>query len=893
VLGLLAILIRPLLLPLWLAAILAFTIDRARTGQALLVAAVLNTLVAALQERKRERAAAALDEDLPAFGRVLRDGYEQMLPTARLVPGDILLLRPGDVLPADARVIEADQLHLVNPLHGRPDDVFHKSADAFVDEEQSGGELPNIVYAGSKIAGGHGRAVVFATGVRTEFGRIAVLTQQAHVEPSPLLLAFARLGTIVLLIGMIGAIGGYLYTTRVVGLGVERGLGVAILFLVAATPAGLMPGITIALVEGARRLQRRNAVFRRLSSVETLGATTVICADNTGTLTQNELTVREIWTAAGVLDVSGIGYRPHGAFHRDGALLEPDAARAEIGPLLEAAALTTTARLLPPNTLHPFWHIVGDPVEAALVAVAAKGGVEALKTRGRYRVLSLLNAAGPSALHGVVAADKQGAIALVRGALGEILPRCAMILDGATERPIDEADRRAAQQFARQAERETMRVIAFARRMLPAGEADNARSDAVARDLTLLGLMAVVDPPRADVAAAIEACHAARIRTIMLTGDDLLSAVSVARRCGMAHNGAPPVITGPELAQMDDAALRERLTQGNLVLARLTPDQKVRVVETLEALGEVVVVTGGMASDVPALKAASTGIALAESGNPAAIQAADVILLDDNVATISAMIAEGRAVEQRVRRLVMLNLAATVVKLAALVIALLTGLPLLLTVGQLLLIDLLGGMLPGLGVGAGRPDPQLMRRPPRPSGRPLLSAKVYVLGYGVFGGIAAALALLVTIIYARRERLEEGSVAVLDLFISGLQPYLARIATPEGVHTLTATSLYVMVGIAALLGFALVPRSLAPGDRLPRLVLAGLVTLSFALLGAIIVVEPIHPYIDLIRVPWWGWLAAAGATVITALLESLRQRLDPIVPPLESAPPPTLDARRA
>lgn len=881
---LMALLIRPVFLPLWLGAIIAFAIDRTRTGQVLALVAALNTLVAAVQERKRERAAAALDEDLPAYGRVLRDGFEQWLPTARIAPGDLLLLRPGDIVPADARVIDATHLRTTNPLLDSGEVVVHKIAEAVPEDEQVGGEAPNIVFAGSKIVSGHGRAVVFATGRRTAFGRIAVLTQQAQEEPSPLLLAFARLGTLVVTLGAVGALLGYTYTTQQIGLPTLLGLNVVILFLTAAVPTGLMPGITIALVEGARRLQRRNVIFRRLSTVETLGAVTVVCADQTGTITQNELTVREAWGALGELEVSGVGYRPEGAFrhHQQNVALD---AQPWLSELLRAAALTTTARLLPPDTLRPTWHIIGDPLEAALVVAAAKGGINAATLRSQSHALRYLPPSDMLPLAGALVEHEGRPMVYVRGAPEEVLARCTLLATAEGERPLTPDDRQALERFVRRSRQESMRVIALARRVLTTADEAEQGLPHLAQQMTLLGALAVADPPREEVAAVMDACHTAGIRTILLTSDDLLSATSVARRCGILRSSTTNVISGPELAQLDDATLRQRLRQGDLVLARLTPDLKVRVVRALEDLGEVVLFAGGRASDVPALKAAYVGVALGKSSSPAARQAADILLLDDNIATISAMIAEGRAVEQRTRRLVMLNLATTVVKLAALLIALASGLPLLLTVGQQLAIDGLGGMLPGLGIGAGRPDPRFMRRPPRPSGRPLLSRKVYLLGYGFFGPLATLLALSVPLIYARIQRVGQGPLAVYDLLHNSLQPYMQRIATPTGVHTLITTSLYVTVSIAALLGFALVPRSLAPGDRWPRLVLFGLVALSFLLLAAIILFEPIHPYIDLISIPWWGWLAAVGATAVAALAEAIRQRLNPILPPAGEAAP--------
>jgi P-type Ca2+ transporter type 2C len=877
--ALLAIVVRPLLLPLWIAAIIAFAIDRDYTGQALLAAAALNTLVAAFQERKAERATAALYDDLPSFARVLRDGREQHILATMVAPGDILLLGPNDILSADARVIESEGLHTANPVLRSDDSVLHKTADAVPADDVRGTELPNMVYAGGQVVSGRGRAVVIATGLGTAYGQIAALTQQAQEEPSPLLLAFTRLGTLVLTLGVIGAVGGYLVAVDTFGLTVHQGLTVAILFLTAAVPTGLMPGITLALIEGARRLQARQAIFRRLSSVETLGATTVICVDKTGTLTQNEMTVRELWTADATLDVSGVGYQPCGEFSSEGRPVDQAAVQTLGGVLMQAAVLTSTARLLPPDTFRPQWHIVGDPVEAAYLAVAAKAGMKADRVYERVPQLAVLNSDRHTALDGVIVEEDRQPVVYIKGAVGDVLARCTAIATVDGDRAMTDRDRQTVKRTLQRYSRDAMRTVAFARRAVSRDEANAITIDAVAHDLVLLGLIAVVDPPREEVTSAINDCHAARIRTIMLTGDDTLSAASLARRCQLIPGAQQRVISGPELDTLDDAALRDQLRSGDMVLARLTPEQKVRVVRTLEALGEVVVVTGSAASDVPALKAAYTGIAMGATGSPAARQAADLVLLDDNFATISNAILEGRAVEQRVRRLVALNLATTVVKLTALVVSLAAGLPLLLTVGQQLLIDFLAGLLPGLAIGAGQPDPRLMQRPPRPTGRPLLSRKVFGLGYGFWGLIAAGLAVLAVLLYVLTAREQAGVFANGALLGNNLQSYEQRIATPEGVRGLVATTLYVVVGVAALLGAAIVPRAARPRDRGPRLLLGATVALSFMILIATIEWEPVHRYIALIDIPRWGWLAAVGALLIVALLEFLRQRFDPIYKP--------------
>lgn len=881
VLGLLSVFVRPMLLPVWVAAIIAFSIDRDTTGWALLLVAFGNTIVAALQERKAERATAALHDVLPSYARVLRNDNEEHILTSMLVPGDIMLLRSGDVIAADARLIQGENLRTANPVLRGDDTIIHKTHDAMPADEAASIEMRNIMFAGGRVTGGQGKAVVFATGLHTAFGQLALLTQRAHEEPSPLLLAFNRLGFVVLVVGAVGALGGYAHVVGNLGLSVELGLLVAMLFLTAAVPTGLMPAVTLTLIEGARRLRQRHAIFRRLSNVETLGATTVICSDKTGTLTQNEMTVRDLWTADHSISVSGVGYQPRGEFDVQGQTLDTPTATQVAGPLLRAAVFTSTARLLPPDTFKPTWHILGDPVEAALIVAAAKAGLKASELYEHTPQIAALNS--DLALDGVIVAEG-GGTAYIKGAPADLLSRCTAIATEHGERPITERDRQNVKRVLQRYQRDAMRTLAFARRQLGRDELRASTVGELASELTLLGMIAVVDPPREEVAEAIRAVHSASIRTIMLTGDDMIGATSIARRCTMVQGSKPVVVSGPELEAMDQKTLQENLRSGDMVLARLTPEHKVRVVQALEGMGEVVCVTGGAATDVPALKAAYTGIAMGATGSQAACAAADLVLSDDNFATIAEAIAEGRAVEQRVRRLVMLNLATTVVKLVALIAALAAGLPLLLTVGQQLLIDFLAGLLPGLALGAGRPDPRLMQRSPRRTGRPLLSRKVYLLGYGWFGGLAAMLALAVVGAFLLQRQDQIADFTSIDLFASNLLPYEVREAQPAGRSGLIATSLYVVMSVAALLGVASIRRSAAPNDWRPLVLLYGLVGLSFAFLIGIIIFDELHPFIALTSIPTWGWLAAAGAVVLMAVLERIRQRIDPIFKPEPAAP---------
>jgi magnesium-transporting ATPase (P-type) len=861
--------IRPLLLPLWFAAAIAYAVGEAEIALALAAAAAINMAVGVLQERKAERATAALSDALPGYAHVVREGRQSHIIAAQVVPGDVLLLHGGEIIPADARVVEDQDLRTVSIALMGEAAAARKFAAAVRDEELLETELPNLVYAGGRVSSGSGLAVVYATGRHTAYGTIAGLTETAHEEPSPLLWAITRLGAVVIVVATIAAITGGLIARYSEGMDLHDSALIVVGLLTAAVPAGLLPGMTVALLQGSRRLARQGALVRRLSSVERLGATTVICADKTGTLTQNEMTVRELWVSDHAITVTGVGFNPTGEFLVDGKRIDQPTVQRRAGALLRAAVLTSAARLLPPDTLRPHWHILGDPVEAAAIVAATKAGYRAGNLYDTVPHVMMLLASNTVPLEGRVVEEGRSLVAYLKGSPGVLLTHCTKIATPDGDRPITDADRTSIRRMLRHYERGAMRAIAFARRSVPEEMARQVpQTGDMARDLVLLGLLAVQDPPRPEVEAAIRSCHRAGIRTMMLTGDYTLTAESVARRCALVETSRATTITGLQLSQMDDATLRERLREGDIVFARMTPGHKVRIVEMLDAMGEVVLVTGGAANDVPAIKAADIGIAMGTSSSAAAREAADVVLRNDNIATVAAAITEGRSVEQRARRLVALNLAVTVLKLTAYLMALLLGWPLLLTIGQLLIVDILGGFLPSIVLGAGPPNPNLMRRKPRRTGRSLIDRRVYRIGYLWFGllGTGAALIGAMMMMVARDVGLDG----------TGLQwnaPLLDEIA---GTAYPQITTAYIAAGLAALVGAGLRLRS--SGRRYPfgRALVAILLIGMTATLIVLTRSATLQPFVALSSPPWWLWVVAGVAMVAAALLEWGRQKVEQI-----------------
>lgn len=867
-----AVAIRPLLLPLWAAAAIAFAVGSNEVGWLLVTAALLNTIAGAIQEHKAERATDALGEALPGYAHVIREGKDAHILASQVVPGDLLLLHSGEIVPADARVIKERDLRTVSVALIGETAATRRVSGAITGDELLANELSNIVYAGSRIVSGTAHAVVFATGRRTAYGQIAALTETAHEAPSQLVWAFAGLGFRVMVLATIitGTTAFYLWNQYPHDVLNRRDLLLIVIgLLTASVPAGLMPGITVTLLEGGRRLTRLGVLVRRLSSVETLGATTVICADKTGTLTQNEMTARELWTVDGPIVVTGVGFTPTGEFLVDDKAVDHAILMRRCGALLRAAVHTSAARLLPPDTLQPHWHILGDAIEAAALVVAAKAGYQINQLYEEVPQIIMLPASDRLQLEGCVVEEKSTFIAYLKGPPAAFVSRCTAIATANGERPITEQDRQVIRRALHRYERNAMRTIAFARKVVTEDIAlELPQTTDVAHDMIFLGFIAVLDPPREDVQEAIRACHRAGIRTMMLTGDYALSAESLARRCALVEKSRTTTITGIELEHMEDATLRERLKVGDLVFAHMTPQHKVRIVEMLNTMGEVVLVTGGAANDVPAIKAADIGVAMGTSSSAAALQTADVVLKEDNFAAIAAAVAEGRAIEQRSRRLVALGLGTTVVKLGAYLLGILAGWPLILTIGQLLLIDLLGSFAPSLALGAGPPSSSVMKRQPRRSGHSLLDTRIYRIGYGWFGLISLIVALA-------------GAAITMLMLGVQLQPNIEvlRLLTDETipVHYLEVATAYIVTGIAALGGIALRLRKTRRQYPFFRILLAGVLCFVIAVLAVLAYVpELFQPLVVLAIPPWWIWLAGICGLLVATLLESGRQRIDPL-----------------
>ncbi|MFJ9718693.1 cation-translocating P-type ATPase [Streptomyces sp. NPDC101213] len=688
---------------------------------AILGVVVLNAAIGFAQEYSAERTAESLQAMVPHTCRVLRDGERLELPARELVPGDVVWVEAGDAVSADCRVVEAHELSVDNaPLTGESNAVGRTA------EPVSSGpalEARNCLFMGTEVVAGAGRAVVFATGARTEFGKIYRLAAAAPPQKTPLQRQVASMARRVA--GAALAIGALLFAVRLpTGESVVSSFVFALGVMVALVPEGLPATLSVSLAIGVRRMARRHALVKRLLAVEALGSTTVICTDKTGTLTQAEMTVTRVW-ADGVLHaVSGVGYAPVGEVD------DP----APVRELLRVAGLCCDARLVPP-TGPGHWKVLGDTTEGALLVAAAKAGVDLAAAEAAAPRVTEFPFDSDRKLMTTVHRDGAGHHACVKGAPSELLARCTAVAWKGERRPLTEETRAAVVAAGDDLASQGLRVLAAARREV--GGPRPAREEAES-GLTLLGLVGMLDPPRPEVTDAVGACRRAGVRIVMVTGDHPLTAEAVARRVGIVLGPDPVVVTGARLDALDGDALDALLAEpSELLLCRVSPEHKMRVVTAFQRRGEVVAVTGDGANDAPALKHGDIGVAMGASGTDVAREAASMVLLDDSFASIATAVRLGRTVYQNIRKFLVYLFSHNIGELVPILAATFTGFPLVpISAVQILAIDLGSDVLPALALGAEPPEPDVMDRPPRSRREPLFSAAV--VGRILFlGGIQA------------------------------------------------------------------------------------------------------------------------------------------------------------
>ena len=711
------------------AALVSLGLGERIDAAAILAIVILNAVIGFLQEYRAERAVAALARLTAPRARVVRDGHAMVVPAAEVVRGDVLVLEGGDLVAADGRLVEASRLRTGEaPLTG-------ESAPVGKDPTCCPNETPladrrNMVFLGTSVASGSGRALVVATGAATELGRIAALLEAASRGETPLQAKLDQVGRRLLWACLA-------IVLVVFALGLGRSTDLLDLFIgavslaVAAIPEGLPAVVTVALALGVQRMARRNALVRRLPAVETLGCAEVICTDKTGTLTVGEMTVRKVVTADHVFTVSGEGYSTEGGIFADGSE-RPATDDAVLGDLLRVAAGCNDAELACRDGRPA---VVGDPTEGALLVVAAKGGVTREDLEAEMPRVATVPFDADRKRMTVLRRRGEATWALVKGAPEMILERSAWLRSERGSEPLGEAGRARMLEASAMLASDALRVLALAERSLePCPGAED-----VEQGLTFLGLVGMQDPPRPEAHEAVERCRQAGVRTVMITGDHPDTARAIARELRIL-GADDEVLVGRDLDEVDDAALARRVRRV-AVYARVTAEHKLRIVRAWKAAGAVVAMTGDGVNDAPAVKEASIGVAMGIAGTEVTKEAADLVIADDNFASIVDAVEEGRGIYDNIAKTLAYLLAGNAGELAVMLVAGLVGWPLPLLPIQLLWINLVTDGLPALGLATDPVDPGVLSRPPRDPAVGLLNRR-FLWRVVLTGSLTATVALV-------------------------------------------------------------------------------------------------------------------------------------------------------
>jgi P-type Ca2+ transporter type 2C len=748
-----------LLIAIALSALVGEVMDAAIIAVIVLFVAVLGFF----QEYRAERAIEALRKMLSPTITVLRGGREEEVPSKDLVPGDIMLLEAGDKVPADGRIVEAHSLRCDEAALTGESVPVGKRRDVLPDATAVN-DRRNMVFTGTTVAYGRGRAVVTSTAMQTEFGRIAEEVATVKAEKTPLEKRTEEIGkwlgmialVICFLVAGISLVREYLATG-----GIELPFVVtitmfAIALAVAAVPEALAAIVTGALAIGMRQMAKENALVRKMPAVETLGCTTVICSDKTGTLTRGEMTVRKLYLQGAMVDVRGAGYAPAGEFRSGGKVLKAVGNRV-LEEFLKCGVLCNDSDL---QEQDGQWRITGDPTEAALVVAAAKAGMRVRDTRlENVRVEEVPFSSERKRMTTVH--DRAGRrTACMKGAPEMVLLRCSHIIEDGGPRPLTERDRKAILAANEEMAKEALRVLALASRELPG--APVVSEDDIENGMVFLGLAGMMDPPRPDAIEAIKVCKQVGIRTVMITGDHQLTAVAVAREMGIYHDG-DRVLAGDELALMSEEDLGTTVHTVT-VYARVAPMDKLKIVKAWKRRGDVVAMTGDGVNDAPALKHADIGIAMGITGTEVSKEAADMVLLDDNFATIVSAIERGRWIYDNIKKYLTYLLRANISEVVVIGgVVLMMGPELLpLLPAAILYINLATDGLPALALGVAPPDPDIMQRPPRDPKESVFSREVMTF---IFAALLIEVPLFFLVFVHDFKDIEHARTEMFFLFI--------------------------------------------------------------------------------------------------------------------------------
>jgi magnesium-transporting ATPase (P-type) len=767
------------------AAVLTAVIGEWVETAVILAVVVVNSIIGFIQEGKAEKALDAIRQMLSPHALALRDGHRQTVAADQLVPGDVVFVQSGDRVPADLRLLEVKNLHTQEAALTGESQPIEKRADR-VGADSALGDRFCMAYSGTLVTHGQAYGLVVETAGNTELGRISGMLANVEQLTTPLLQQMDRFSRHLSIAIVLLAAATFVFGISVRGYSMADMFMAAVSLAVAAIPEGLPAIMTVALAIGVMEMARRHAIIRRLPAVETLGSVSVICSDKTGTLTRNEMTVQTIALADGLIEVTGAGYNPHGEFSRDGARLEP-AAEPRLIELARAGVLCNDAQLR--QKKNGDWRLEGDPTEGALLTLGVKAGLDIADEQGARPRTDLIPFESEHRFMATLHHDHEGnGVVWLKGAPERVLEMCRHQRTADGEAPLDEAYWQARiEELARRGQR----VLALASKTC-ASDKRELRFDDVEHGLVLLGLTGLIDPPRPEAIDAVAACHSAGITIKMITGDHAVTAGAIAAQLGLRQ--AEKVLTGKDLDGMDDDALTARVEDVN-VYARTSPEHKLRLVEALQRRGRVIAMTGDGVNDAPALKRANVGIAMGVKGTEAAKEASEMVLADDNFASIANAVEEGRRVYDNLKKAILFLLPVNAGESFTLIIAILAGLELPVTPLQILWVNMVSSVALALVLAFEPAEHNVMKRPPRDPAEPLLSRFLV-------WRLALVAAIFTTGIFGH----------FLYLQHSGVDIEYARTAA---VNTLVMFEIFYLITARHLLDSSLSLRDLVSNRRVP------------------------------------------------------------------------------
>jgi Ca2+-transporting ATPase len=723
---------------LLVAAILSYISGSPELALIILAVVFVNIFVSIFQESRAEKAMETLKSWMPEHAKVIRDGELKKISVREIVPGDIIFLEEGDRVPADARLMEAFDLWTNNvPLTGESEPQ-PRVAEAIKVVEKAYLYSPNLVFMSTSVAKGQGKAIVYSTGMDTQFGKIASLTQTIKEEESPLQKEIALTAKydfiIAIIVGTIFFIASFLFLHVPLATSIFFMIGV----MVCCVPEGLQVTVSSALAINVLKMVKQHVVVKRLSAVQTLGSVTVICTDKTGTITKGEMTVNKLWVFDYVVEVSGVGYKPEGDFTVNGQPIQ-DKHESSLEKLLEIAALCNGAKLDPPTDKNRNWNVIGDPTDGALLVATLKSSVNIQDSLAAKPILDVLPFSFERKRMTTVHKLNGNVLIYTKGAPRNILDVCSKVLIDGKIVDLDQEKMMWIETRIHEFANAGLRVIAAAYKQMP--KTEYKKGEEVENNLIFVGLAGMRDPPRSEVKSAVEKAKQAGIKTVIITGDYGPTAQSVAQDVGIVDTNFAQVIRGVDLEELNDQTIIDEVKKGNVIFARVSPEQKLRIVKVLKESGEVVAVTGDGANDAPSLKEADIGVAMGASGTDVAREAADIVLLNDSFESIVKAVESGRAIYENIRKFIVYVFSHNWAELIPYVLYAVLAIPLPLLVVQVLAIDLAIDVIPSLALSREPPEAGIMEEPPRSIKERLFTARVF--GRSLYIGVIIAVGAMI------------------------------------------------------------------------------------------------------------------------------------------------------